>query len=75
MADMALPGPASRPSLAAQRRQRLLTKVATYHGQLPGIRKLPLSVLGIVALLVVVNVVVWIAAGIVLVSLLRTLCP
>lgn len=55
-------------SLAGQRKQRLLTKVATYHEQLPGIRKLPLAVLGIIGLLVIVNVVVWIAAGVILVS-------
>jgi len=62
------PDPGLSLSLAAQRRQRLLMKVTTYHEQLPGIRRLPLSVLGIVGALVAVNVVVWIAVGVVLVS-------
>jgi hypothetical protein len=60
-------------SLQATRRQRLLSKTIRYHEKLPGINKLPLSVLGVIGLLIVVNIVVWIAVGIVLVSLLSSL--
>ena len=43
------------------------TKVAEYHGKVPGIRKLPFSAAAIIIILIAANVCVWIAAGVVLV--------
>jgi hypothetical protein len=47
------------------------TKASTVHAKVPGIRKLPFSAVSIIVLLVVVNVAVWIIAGIVLVCIPR----
>lgn len=38
------------------------------HSKMPGIRKIPLRAIGIIALVALVNCVVWVAAAIVLVS-------
>lgn len=47
---------------------RTLTAKATeYHDKVPGIRKLPFPAVAIIVMLIVVNICVWIAAGIVLV--------
>lgn len=48
--------------------KRFLDKATIYHGQLPFIRRLSLPALGIIGLLLFVNIIVWIAVGIVLVS-------
>lgn len=39
-----------------------------YHGRVPGFRNVPLPVIGIIALLVLINMLVWVAAGVVLVN-------
>ncbi|MCJ1417811.1 hypothetical protein MMC32_004156 [Xylographa parallela] len=41
-------------------------RAAHHHGRLPGIRKVPLPVVGIISLVASVNIVVWIAVGAVL---------
>lgn len=43
-------------------------KAAVYHGKLPYLRKLPFNAVAIIALLVLVNMFVWAAVGVVLVS-------
>ncbi|KAG4435428.1 hypothetical protein IFR05_009102 [Cadophora sp. M221] len=48
------------------RRKAWLGKVSAVHGRMPGVNKLPLKVLGTIATLVIVNVVVWAAVGVVL---------
>lgn len=44
------------------------SKAASYHGRVPGIRKLPFSVVAIIALVLIVNLLVWIGVGVILVS-------
>ena len=41
-------------------------KLITYHGKVPGLKKLPLSVVLIISLLILVNLLVWAAVGVVL---------
>lgn len=50
-------------SMSLKVKERLIV----YHAQVPGVRKLPLSAIGIISLLVVVNAIVWATVGIVLV--------
>lgn len=50
-------------------KKSLLGRVERSHRSWPGIRKIPLPAIGIIALIAIVNVVVWIAAAIVLVRL------
>jgi hypothetical protein len=45
----------------------LLRRAESTHGRLPGIRKIPLPAIGIISLIAVINLVVWAAAGVVLV--------
>ena len=42
-------------------------RIKHHHGRIPGLCKVPLAVIGIIALLVLINVVVWVAAGVFLV--------
>lgn len=46
----------------------LLRHAERSHRRLPGIRKIPLRALGIIGLIAFLNIIVWIAAAIVLVS-------
>jgi high-affinity nickel-transport protein len=48
---------------------RLKTRSQYYHAKIPVLKRLPFPSIAIIALLVVVNIVVWIVVGIVLVSL------
>ena len=43
-------------------------KAASYHGRIPGVKRLPLPVFGIILTIGVANILVWVAVGIVLVS-------
>lgn len=45
----------------------LLRQAERSHSRMPGIRKIPLRAIAIIALVAVLNVIVWIAAAIVLV--------
>ncbi len=45
-------------------------KAATYHGRVPYLSKLPFPAVSIITTLVVVNIVVWAAVGVVLASIL-----
>jgi len=54
-------------------KKSLLGRVERSHRSWPGIRKIPLPAIGIIALIAIVNVVVWIAAAIVLVRQLSCL--
>lgn len=47
--------------------QPLLRSAERSHSKMPGIRKIPLRAIGIIAFIVLLNIIVWIAAGIVLV--------
>jgi high-affinity nickel-transport protein len=47
---------------------RLKNKSKHYHARIPVLKRLPFPSIAIIALLVVVNVLVWIVVGIVLVS-------
>lgn len=47
--------------------KRILAKGRPHHERIPYLRRLPLPALAIVLLLIVVNLAVWVAAGIVLV--------
>lgn len=51
-------------------KRSLLRRAEKSHNSLPGIRKIPLRAIGIIFLIALVNVVVWIAAAIVLVCAL-----
>ncbi|OJD10785.1 hypothetical protein ACJ73_09698, partial [Blastomyces percursus] len=53
-------------------KRSLLRKARRSHSRVPGLRKIPLPALGIILLVAVVNAVVWVAAGIVMVSLIST---
>lgn len=44
------------------------SKAAVYHGRIPGIRRLPFSVVAIILLILSINIIVWAAVGVVLVS-------
>lgn len=46
--------------------QAVTTKASNAHARLPGLKKLPLPAVAIISFLIFVNIVVWIAAGIVL---------
>jgi hypothetical protein len=49
-------------------KKRVSDKAAEYHQFIPGIRKLPLPVFGIILIIAVVNALVWVGVGVVLVS-------
>jgi high-affinity nickel-transport protein len=49
--------------------QPLLRSAERSHSKMPGIRKIPLRAIGIIAFIALLNVIVWVAAGIVLVCL------
>lgn len=62
--------PADSPSLDSDRKwslQPLLRSAERSHGRIPGIRKIPLRAIGIIALIAFLNILVWVAAAIVLV--------
>ena len=44
-------------------------RAAHHHGRMPGICKVPLPVIGIIALVGLVNILVWIVVGVVLVCM------
>lgn len=46
----------------------LLRHAERSHSRMPGIRKIPLRAIGIIAFIAFINIIVWIAAAIVLVS-------
>ena len=50
-------------------KEALVRKAEVTHSAVPGLRKIPLRALGIILLIAIVNAVVWVAAGIVLVSM------
>jgi len=67
------PAPDSR-SLDSDRKwslQPLLRSAERSHSKMPGIRKIPLRAIGIIAFIALLNIIVWVAAGIVLVCFLR----
>lgn len=43
-------------------------KASAYHSRVPYINKLPFNAIAIIATLIIINVLVWVAVGIVLVS-------
>lgn len=43
-----------------------MKKIESSHGRIPGVKKVPLPAIGIIALVAVINILVWIAIGIVL---------
>ena len=43
-------------------------KASNTHSRVPGLKKLPFPAVAIIALLIFVNIIVWVAAGIILVS-------
>lgn len=53
----------AKPSLFAN----ISNKAATYHAQVPYLRRLPFSAIAIISTLIFVNLVVWAAVGAVLV--------
>lgn len=58
---------------------RFRAKGKHYHAQIPVLKRLPFPSIAIISLLVIINILVWIAVGIVLVSLderiLHVICP
>lgn len=44
------------------------SKATIYHERIPGIRKLPFSVVAIILLILSINIIVWAVVGVVLVS-------
>jgi len=46
--------------------QKIFSKAALYHSKTPGISKIPFSAVAIILLVVSINIIVWIAVGIVL---------
>lgn len=53
--------------------QPLIRKAERSHSRMPGIRKIPLRAIAIIALIAFVNIIVWAAAAIVLVCLVSSL--
>ena len=49
--------------------ERLKSGIVRHHGQISMLRQVPLRVIGIISLVVSVNMVVWLAVGIVLVCI------
>lgn len=47
--------------------QPLLRSAERSHSKMPGIRKIPLRAIGIIAFIALLNIIVWVAAAIVLV--------
>lgn len=47
---------------------QLKSRVIKYHSQIPYLRKLPAPVIGIIAALVMVNLICWAGVGVVLVG-------
>ncbi|KAK9856391.1 hypothetical protein MYU51_001273 [Penicillium brevicompactum] len=61
--------PADSRSLDSDRKwslQPLLRSAERSHSKMPGIRKIPLRAIGIIAFIAFLNIIVWVAAGIVL---------
>lgn len=52
---------------------KISQKAGSVHDRVPFIRKLPKQCVGIILLLVVINIIVWIAAGVILVKYFNTL--
>jgi high-affinity nickel-transport protein len=46
---------------------RVSNKASTYHAQVPYLRRLPFPVISIIVTLIIINLLVWAAVGIVLV--------
>jgi nickel/cobalt transporter (NiCoT) family protein len=59
--------PNNTPSRELSMKKRFLRKATENHGKLPGVRRIPLPAIGIIGLIAVVNMIVWVVAGIVLV--------
>jgi hypothetical protein len=59
------PPPAEDPT---PMKQIISNKLAQYHDHIPGLKRLPLPVFGIILAVAVINISVWVAVGIVLVS-------
>ncbi|CAG8389743.1 unnamed protein product [Penicillium salamii] len=69
MASSDVAMPADSHSIDDDRRwslQPLLRKAERSHSKMPGIRKIPLRAIGIIAFIALLNIIVWVAAGIVL---------
>lgn len=47
----------------------LTRQASAFHEKVPGVKKLPFSAVAIIVILILVNVAVWVAAGIVLVCI------
>jgi hypothetical protein len=58
----------STPTQDTPPKNSLASKAALYHERIPIIRRLPLSVIGVIVTVLFVNIVVWAGVGIVLVS-------
>jgi high-affinity nickel-transport protein len=59
--------PSNAPPLATtSSKSALLHKVRTQHSRLPGLRRVPLPAIGIIALVALINIMVWITIGIIL---------
>lgn len=50
-------------------KKSILGRVERSHRRWPGLRKIPLPAIGIISLIALINIIVWIAAAIVLVCL------
>ena len=50
-------------------RQKFILRAERMHARIPAIKKIPLSAIGIISLVALMNVLVWAACGIVLVCL------
>ena len=58
--------PQGCPDEITSKKSTFLHKVRTQHSRLPGLRRIPFPAIGIIALIALINITVWIIAGIVL---------
>lgn len=58
----------SRTMILSELRAKVEGRIRYHHGRCPGLRNVPLPVVGIIAFLAFINVLVWVAAGVILVS-------
>jgi nickel/cobalt transporter (NiCoT) family protein len=58
--------PNSTPNTTTSKKLTLLHRVRTQHSHLPGLRRIPFPAIAIIALVALINIIIWIVTGIIL---------
>lgn len=57
------------PNRISMFRRNFIRRAERYHARIPAIKKIPLSAIGIISLIALINMLVWAVCGVVLVCL------